>query len=300
MVTALMALTRGKKKTLVVTPEVLIDFDNIKLAQTSPAVLQRYKYVWDTIVYTNASVGSAEYPGGLGVVIVQKDEEGRAHNPFTPAEKPHPEPQGHSNSNFDAIISPIIEFLSTQLYYDLVIPDISVQTATKVVQYFNCVTKALEAYPGLPAKLLERFRYTYDSTKATLAIWGMPTKPYDILAEFFSSTDFTIQLLQNPGAFTSTKRLHIKPWLSNVALPGSSKRTCDGSNKLGRREKLGDYHHPRDVDHHWDVDYPAIYAFSRISSSIYNEIDPDSGIVFEIYSTLQNKVSQVQGTLQLK
>jgi len=69
----------------------------------------------------------------------------------------------------------------------------------------------------------------------------MPTKSHDTLAEFFSSIDFTIQLLQNSGAFTTTERLCIKPWLSNVALPGSSKRACDGSNKLGRREKLGDY-----------------------------------------------------------
>ncbi|KAF8457015.1 hypothetical protein BGX38DRAFT_893757 [Terfezia claveryi] len=164
-----------------------------------------------------------------------------SHNPFTPAEKPHTEPRNQSSSNIDAIISPIIEFLNTPLYYDLVIPDISAQTATKVVQYFNCVARAPKGYPDLPAKLLERFRYTYDSASATLAIRGMPTKSHDTLAEFFSSTDFTIQLLQNPGAFTSTERLCIKPWLSNVALPGSSKRTCDGSNKLGRREKVGDY-----------------------------------------------------------
>lgn len=150
------------------------------------------------------------------------------HNPFALAKKPHPEPQDQSNSSFDAIINRIIEFLSNRHYYDLVIPDIPAQIATKVVLYFNYVVKAPKAYPNLPAKLLERFRYTYDSASATLAIQGMPTKSNDTLAEFFSSTDFTIQLLQNPGAFTSTERLRIKPWLSNIALPGSSKRTWTG------------------------------------------------------------------------
>jgi len=40
--------------------------------------LQRFKYSRDTIAYTDASVGSSDCPGGLGVVIVQKDEESKS------------------------------------------------------------------------------------------------------------------------------------------------------------------------------------------------------------------------------
>jgi len=40
-----------------------------------------------------------------------------------------------------------------------------------------------------------------------------------------------------------SRNLHayIKPWLSNIPLPDSSKRACDGSNQLGGREKIADY-----------------------------------------------------------
>lgn len=70
----------------------------------------------------------------------------------------------------------------------------------------------------------------------------MPTNSHDTLAEFFASLQYFAQLLQN-GPFTPAEYLCIKPWLSNVALPGPSKRTHDGSNPtgLGPREKIADY-----------------------------------------------------------
>ena len=69
----------------------------------------------------------------------------------------------------------------------------------------------------------------------------MPTKSHDTLAEFFSSAEFHMQLYQN-GPFTPTEHLCIKPWLSNVSLPGSSRGTHAGSNTvLGCREKIADY-----------------------------------------------------------
>jgi len=87
MVTALTALIRGKsnenkskenkgkEKGSSVTPEGLIEFENLKVVLSSPAVLQQFKYMRPTIVYIDASVGSDDCPGGLGVVIVQKDKE---------------------------------------------------------------------------------------------------------------------------------------------------------------------------------------------------------------------------------
>ena len=60
--------------------------------------------------------------------------------------------------DFDTVIGRVVEFLKDQLYRDLVIYNVTAQTATQVIQYFNCPTKVRSTYLGLPAKSLERFR----------------------------------------------------------------------------------------------------------------------------------------------
>ena len=83
LVTALTALTRGPERQVVATPEALIEFENLKVALNSTPVLQQFRYDRPTFVYTDVSVGSRggadngfDIPGGLGVVIVQTDEDG--------------------------------------------------------------------------------------------------------------------------------------------------------------------------------------------------------------------------------
>ncbi|RPB20000.1 hypothetical protein L211DRAFT_578060 [Terfezia boudieri ATCC MYA-4762] len=143
-------------------------------------------------------------------------------------------------SNSDIIIHSVVEFFRRQLYRDLVIPGVVGETATEVIQYFNCVRAVRNRNPDLLPKLLERFRYSYDLATSTLTIRGLPTKSHDTLVEFFGSEAYLMQLIQN-SVFTPAERACIQPWVSNVALPGSSKRAREGSNKLGRREKLCDY-----------------------------------------------------------
>ena len=104
MVTALTALTRGLERKVFPTPEALIEFENLKVVLNSPPVLQQFRYDRRTFVYTDASIGSRspnggtdddglEVPGGLGVVIVQTDDEGHdyvcayASAGLTPAQK---------------------------------------------------------------------------------------------------------------------------------------------------------------------------------------------------------------------
>ena len=83
LVTALTALTRsadgsGKKDSRVVaTPEALIEFENLKVLLNSPPILQQFRYDRPTVVYTDASIGTAELPVGLGAVIVQTDDDGK-------------------------------------------------------------------------------------------------------------------------------------------------------------------------------------------------------------------------------
>ena len=69
----LFALTRGPDRKVVATPKAIIEFENLKVVLNSPPVLQQFRYDRPTVVYTDTSVGTAELPGGLGVVIVQTD-----------------------------------------------------------------------------------------------------------------------------------------------------------------------------------------------------------------------------------
>ena len=80
MVTALTALTRGPsmEKKVVATAEALVEFKNLKLMLNSPPVLQPFQYGRNTVVYTDASIGTAELPVGLGVVVVQTGEDGKS------------------------------------------------------------------------------------------------------------------------------------------------------------------------------------------------------------------------------
>ena len=72
LVTALTALTRGtdNNKKLVPTSKAIVEFENLKVILASPPVLQQFRYDHPTFVYTDASVGGGDIPGGLGVVIV--------------------------------------------------------------------------------------------------------------------------------------------------------------------------------------------------------------------------------------
>ena len=81
LVSALTALTRGPERKVVATPEALIEFENLKEVLNSPPILQQFRYDRSTYVYTDASIGSRgdddiDIPGGLGVVIVQTDDDG--------------------------------------------------------------------------------------------------------------------------------------------------------------------------------------------------------------------------------
>lgn len=82
MVANLTSLTRvantTKNQRLVVTPEAIMEFENVKTALASPPVLQQFRYDRKTIVYTDASVGTQDgsIAGGLEVVVVQEDESG--------------------------------------------------------------------------------------------------------------------------------------------------------------------------------------------------------------------------------
>ena len=95
LVTALTALTRGpnKNKRITATPEAIIEFENLKSVLSSPPVLQQFRYDRPTFVYTDASVGSEDLPGGLGVVVVQTGVDGKdyvcayASSGLTPAQK---------------------------------------------------------------------------------------------------------------------------------------------------------------------------------------------------------------------
>ena len=63
------------------------------------------------------------------------------------------------DSRIGTIVTRVVGFLRARLYYDLMIPDITAQTATQVIQYFNCVARVYSTYPDLPAKSQERFQY---------------------------------------------------------------------------------------------------------------------------------------------
>lgn len=167
-----------------------------------------------------------------------------------------------SSSNFDNTVNRVVAFFRRQFYCDLVIPGV-------VAEDINCVCVIRNRYPDLLPKLLERFRYiptldtswmycithsfqtlcryTYNVATSTLTIRGMPTKSHDTLAKFFGSGAYLIQLIHSP-VFTPPERACIQPWVSNVALPGSSQQARGGSNELGRREKLGDYALPEDAN----------------------------------------------------
>ena len=77
LVSTLTALVRGPERKVVPTPEALLQFENLKVVLGSAPVLQQFRYTRPTIVYIDASAGSLELPGGLGVVIVQTDEDGK-------------------------------------------------------------------------------------------------------------------------------------------------------------------------------------------------------------------------------
>ena len=62
---------------MVLTLEALLEFENVNVVRRSAPVLQQFRYTRPTIVYTDASAGSLELPGVLGVVIVQTDEDGK-------------------------------------------------------------------------------------------------------------------------------------------------------------------------------------------------------------------------------
>ena len=48
---------------------------NLKVVLNSPSLLQQFWYDRPTVVYTDACIGTAKLPGGLGVMIVQNDGE---------------------------------------------------------------------------------------------------------------------------------------------------------------------------------------------------------------------------------
>ena len=95
LVTTLTALTRGpdKNKRITATPEAIIEFENLKSVLSCPPVLQQFRYDRPTFVYTDASVGSEDLPGGLGVVVVQTGVDGKDYvcayssSGLTPAQK---------------------------------------------------------------------------------------------------------------------------------------------------------------------------------------------------------------------
>ncbi|KAF8456191.1 hypothetical protein BGX38DRAFT_66630 [Terfezia claveryi] len=62
----------SKSSRLSLTPEAIIEFENMKAILASPAVLQQFQYGRRTIVYTDALVGTQDgmIAGGLGVVVV--------------------------------------------------------------------------------------------------------------------------------------------------------------------------------------------------------------------------------------
>ena len=77
---------------MVATPEALVEFENLKVLLNSPPVLKQFQYNCPTFVYTDASIGTSELPGGLGVVIVQSVDEcdyvcAYASAGLTPAQK---------------------------------------------------------------------------------------------------------------------------------------------------------------------------------------------------------------------
>ena len=78
MVTALTELTRGPnlEMRVVPMPEALVEFENLKIVMNSPPVLQQFRYNRPTVVYTDASIGTSELAGGLGVVVVQCHDDG--------------------------------------------------------------------------------------------------------------------------------------------------------------------------------------------------------------------------------
>jgi len=111
--------------------------------------------------YSLPELGSKQTQGPQ--VSASPPNQASSHNSFAltrklPKSPSYPELPVRSNSNFDTIITRVIEFLRARVYYDLVIPDITAQTATQVVQYFNCVKRVPKTYHDLPPKLLERFR----------------------------------------------------------------------------------------------------------------------------------------------
>lgn len=79
MVANLTALTRGTNsgKKFTLNPESMVEFENIKAALISPAILRQFDYAKKTIVYTDASAGTQDglVSGGLRVVIVQIDHD---------------------------------------------------------------------------------------------------------------------------------------------------------------------------------------------------------------------------------
>lgn len=78
MVANLTALTRTKVNRLLLTPEAIMEFENVKAILALPIILQQFDYSQKTIVYTDASMGTQDgkVAGGLGVVIVQVDKDG--------------------------------------------------------------------------------------------------------------------------------------------------------------------------------------------------------------------------------
>jgi len=58
MVSHLTALTRWKTNKVLLTPEAIIEFEDIKAILISPMVLQQFNYTRKTFVYTNSSGGT--------------------------------------------------------------------------------------------------------------------------------------------------------------------------------------------------------------------------------------------------
>ena len=81
MVNHLTSMTRSKTNKISLTPEAIIEFENLKAVLISPLVLQQFDYKRKTIVYTDASVGTPDGSicGGMGVVIVQEDDDGKEY-----------------------------------------------------------------------------------------------------------------------------------------------------------------------------------------------------------------------------
>ncbi|KAF8437051.1 hypothetical protein BGX38DRAFT_1262324 [Terfezia claveryi] len=63
------------------TPEAIIELENMKDVLASPAVSQQFRYDRKPIVYTDASVGTQDgmVAGGSGAVVVQEEEDGKAY-----------------------------------------------------------------------------------------------------------------------------------------------------------------------------------------------------------------------------